>query len=220
MNHILTQARPSEQPCSYALAIARWFPRGGGRTYQHWRRWWGGGIVPTQSWETSCPFLVENFGQVLRSHTHARARACGCASEKNSSFLEKKKKKDKETHWNVVPHFQPGERNWTDTTVSWIAREFVSSQRICASASQKQGTVPYRLVWKTRSCIRRTPSFQWLNCMISTYSCVRHTRSSTFTIIVKSQVQLFYYFWNVKSQVQLFYYFWKPSIWFKITQIW
>ncbi len=52
---------------------------------------------------------------------------------------------------------------------------------------QQQKLVPYRLVYKTHSCIRCTPSFKWPNYMFSTYSCIRCTPSSTFSSIFKAK---------------------------------
>ncbi len=56
--------------------------------------------------------------------------------------------------------------------------------------------LPYRLVYKTHSCKRRNPSFEWTNCLFSTYSCTRCTPSSA-----------------IKT------FFLNPSTWLKILQI-
>ncbi len=68
-----------------------------------------------------------------------------------------------------------GGPNSEGSTVKFCAWLFGES-----ALSKMFGNIPYRLVYKTHSCIRCTQSFEWPNCIFSTYLCIRRTPSSTF----------------------------------------
>ncbi len=91
--------------------------------------------------------------------------------------------------------------SWTPGKLRIFAQNILHSESV----------LPYRLMYKTHSCFRRSPSFEGTNCLFSTYCrSIRYTPSSAFIVnfqnlstwLKTTQIQNYYHnlqiiFWHV-----------------------